>query len=60
MTTRVRVVYMLDKHVHAFNLLTINTITSIFMGRVRVCRLILKKNQREFDEVKVNASSTLN
>ena len=35
-TTRVCVVYMLDKHIHALNLLGINTITNVFMGRVRV------------------------
>ena len=35
-TTRVRVVYMFDKHVHVLNLLNINIITGIFMGRVRV------------------------
>ena len=43
-TTRVCVVYMLDKHIHALNLLGINTITNIFMGRVRVWHLSLKKN----------------
>ena len=43
MTTRVRVVYMFDKHVHALNLLNINMVMTVFMGRVRVWRLILKK-----------------
>ena len=42
-TTRVRVVYMLDKHVHAFKLLVISIFTGVFTGRVRVWRLILKK-----------------
>ena len=42
-TTRVRVVYMLDKHVHDLNLLIISMITYVFEGRVRVWRLILKK-----------------
>jgi hypothetical protein len=41
--TRVCVVYMLDKHVHALNLLIISMITCVFEGRVRVWRLILKK-----------------
>ena len=44
MTTRVRVVYMFNKHVHALNLLTVSIITSVFRGRVRAWRLILKKN----------------
>ena len=44
MTTRVRVVYMFDKHVHAFNLLIISMIMSDFMWCVRVWRLILKKS----------------
>ena len=35
-TTRVRVVYMLDKHVHALNLLIISMIMCDFWGRVRV------------------------
>ncbi len=43
MTTHVRVMYMLDKHVHALNFLTINIDRSIFPEHVRVWRLILKK-----------------
>ena len=35
-STHVHVVYMFDKHVHAFNSLNINMITGVFMGRVRV------------------------
>jgi hypothetical protein len=38
---------MLDKHVHALNLLIISMIMSNFRGRVRVWRLILKKNSSE-------------
>ena len=44
MTTHVRVMYMLDKHVHALNLLDINIDRSNFPEHVRVWRLILKKN----------------
>ena len=43
MTTHVRVMYMLDKHVHALNLLDINIDRSNFPEHVRVWRLILKK-----------------
>ena len=43
MTTHVRVMYMLDKHVHALNLLDINIDRSNFLEHVRVGRLILKK-----------------
>ena len=50
MTTHVRVMYMLDKHVHALNSLIISIITSVFMGYVRVCRLILKKNYKSLSE----------
>ena len=38
---------MLDKHVHALNLLIISMIMCDFWGRVRVWRLILKKNSSE-------------
>ena len=31
-TTRVCVVYMFDKHIHALNLLNINMITDVFRG----------------------------
>ena len=41
--TRVCVVYMFSKHVHALNVLIISVITSVFIGRVCVWRLILKK-----------------
>ena len=44
MTTHVRVMYMLDKHVHALNFLTISIDRSNFPEHVRVWRLILKKN----------------
>ena len=44
MTTHVRVMYMLDKHVHALNLLDINIDRSNFPEHVRVWRLILKKS----------------
>ena len=43
MTTHVRVMYVLDKHVHALNLLDINIDRSNFPEHVRVWRLILKK-----------------
>ena len=43
MTTHVRVMYMLDKHVHTLNFLTISTDRSNFPEHVRVWRLILKK-----------------
>ena len=35
-TTRVRVVYMFGKHVHALNLLNINMVMPVLVGRVRV------------------------
>ena len=44
MTTHVRVMYMLDKHVHALNFLTISIDRSNFDEHVRVWRLILKKS----------------
>ena len=44
MTTHVRVMYLLDKHVHALNFLTISIDRSNFPEHVRVGRLILKKN----------------
>ena len=37
--------YVLDKHVHALNFLTISTDRSNFPEHVRVWRLILKKNR---------------
>ena len=43
-TTRVCVVYMFNKHIHALNLLIVSIITNVFRGRVYVWRLILKKN----------------
>ena len=43
MTTHVRVMYMLDKHVHALNSLTISIDRSNFPEHVRVWRLIQKK-----------------
>ena len=42
-TTRVCVVYMLDKHIHAFILLIISIYKRVFRVRVYVWRLILKK-----------------
>ena len=45
MTTYVRVMYVLDKHVHAPNLFVINIFTGVFCLHVRVWRLILKKLQ---------------
>ena len=42
-TTRVCVVYMLNKHIHAFKLLVISIFTGVFTRRVCVWRLILKK-----------------
>ena len=42
MTTHVRVMYMLDKHVHALNFLTISIDRSNFDEHVRVWRLIQK------------------
>ena len=44
MTTYVRVMYVLDKHVHAPNLFVINIFTGVFYPHVRVWRLILKKS----------------
>ena len=44
MTTHVRVMYVLDKHVHALNFLTISIDRSIFPEHVRVWRLILNKS----------------
>ena len=41
--TRVCVVYVLDKHIHAFILLIISIYKRVFRGRVYVWRLILKK-----------------
>ena len=52
MTTHVRVMYMLDKHVHALNLLDINIDRSHFSEHVRVWRLIQKKNLHGFSGVK--------
>ena len=46
MTTHVRVMYMLDKHVHALNLLIISIVRGNFSEYVRVWRLILKKIAR--------------
>ena len=43
MTTRVYVVYVLDKHIHAFKLLISSVYKRVFGGRVYVWRLILKK-----------------
>ena len=43
-TTRVCVVYMLNKHIHALKLLVISIIMGVFTGRVCVWRLILKKS----------------
>ena len=57
MTTRVRVVYMFDKHVHALNLLNISIIIGIFMGRVRVWRLILKKVFSEHENAPCGAGA---
>ena len=37
--------YVLDKHVHTLNFLTISTDRSTFPEHVRVGRLILKKSQ---------------
>ena len=42
-TTRVYVVYVFDKHIHAFKLLIISVYKCVFGGRVYVWRLILKK-----------------
>jgi hypothetical protein len=36
MSTRVHVVYVLDKHVHALKLLVISIFATVFTGRVRV------------------------
>ena len=44
MTTYVYVMYVLDKHVHALNLLIISIVIDDFSEYVRVWRLILKKN----------------
>ena len=41
--TRVCVVYVLDKHIHAFILLIISIYKRVFRVRVYVWRLILKK-----------------
>ena len=41
--TRVYVVYVYGKHIHAFKLLIFSTNISNFRGRVYVWRLILKK-----------------
>ena len=46
MTPHVYVVYVLDKHVHALNLLTISIVRGNFSECVRVWRLILKKSPR--------------
>ena len=43
MTTHVRVMYVLDKHVHTLNFLTISIDRSNFSEYVRVWRFILKK-----------------
>ena len=48
MTTHVRVMYVLDKHVHALNFLTISIDRSNFPEHVRVWRLILKKTSSTF------------
>ena len=69
MTTRVYVVYVLDKNIHVINPFIISIFTGIFMGRVCVWRLILKKirlhmteneasfflqlNQREIQQLKL-------
>ena len=42
-TTRVYVVYMFGKHIHALNLLNISIIRGVFPECVYVWRLILKK-----------------
>lgn len=42
MTTHVCVMYVLDKHVHGLNFLTISTVKSDFHEYVRVWRLIQK------------------
>ena len=42
--TRVYVVYVFGKHIHAFKLLIFSINRSVFRGRVYVWRLILKKN----------------
>ena len=44
-TTRVYVVYMFGKHIHALNLLNISIIRGVFPECVYVWRLILKKNR---------------
>ena len=43
MTTHVRVMYVLDKHVHALNLLTVSIVRGNFPEHARVWRLFLKK-----------------
>ena len=42
--TRVYVVYVFGKHIHAFKLLIFSINRSVFRGRVYVWRFILKKN----------------
>ena len=44
MTTRVYVVYVFGKHIHAFKLLIYSINRSVFRGRVYVWRLIPPKN----------------
>ena len=69
MTTRVYVVYVFGKHIHAFKLLIYSINRSVFRGRVYVWCLILKKiassgqekkaafflqlNQREIQQLKL-------
>ena len=48
--TRVCVVYMSAKHIHALNVLIISVITSVFIGCVCVWRLILKKNRESIPD----------
>ena len=48
MTTHVRVMYVLSKHVHALNLLATSIVIDDFSEHVRVWRLILKKNSPWF------------
>ena len=47
-TCCVYVVYVLDKHVHAFNFMIISIVRGDFPECVRVCRLILKKIPPQF------------
>ena len=48
MTTHVRVMYVLSKHVHALNLLITSIVRGDFSEYVRVWRLILKNFTKEF------------